>query len=87
MDALMALAAKIFGAPREAENYLFIFFVVGIGFSVALVALTYLFFWIFDLLRNRRRKLASPIKEEKPAAADHVDSAVPATSELTKPAR
>ncbi len=68
VSKLTNLAASLFGDPlnaEQAEAFIFLLFVIGIGLSVVMVAAAYVYFWIADLRKKNKAKVAKPVLQEQ----------------------
>ncbi len=66
LSKLTAFAADLFGEPtnaEQAESFIFLLFVIGIGLSVIMVAAAYLYFWLADLRKKNKSKVRKPVWE------------------------
>ncbi len=68
LSKLTAFAADLFGEPtnaEQAEAFIFLLFVIGIGLSVMMVAGAYLYFWLADLRKKNKAKVSGPVWQEQ----------------------
>jgi hypothetical protein len=62
LSRLTAFAADVFGEPvnaDQAEAFIFLLFVIGLGISVLMVGVAYAYFWLADLRKKTKEQAAA----------------------------